>query len=559
MKKNGAIIFIVLAILVFLGVFGVVKLSNTTKDPDKVAEQEAKKLEKRVNKINPEEKELVKGTVQLGTSSLAEELPDISKYPLSVEGNGVINVEIFSSGEKAGEGNDGWLNDMAKKFNQSGAQINGNSVTVSIRQISSGTGADYISSGKYLPDGYTPSNTLWGAIVQAQGQDISIVSDRLVGNVSGVLISNKIKKELEKEYGEASLKTVVQATADGKMAMGYTNPFSSATGLNFLLETLYTYDSENILSDTAIQGFSAFQKNVPFVSYVTMQMREAAASGSLDGMIMEYQTYENDREIKSYQFIPFGLRHDNPLYAVGNISSERREALQMFADFCATDSAQKKATEYGFNRLEDYSSDLPEFDGAEVLEAQNLWKENKDSGNSITAVFVADVSGSMSGAPINELRESLINAAQYINSENSIGLVSYSTDVSIDLPIAKFDLDQRTYFNGAVENMVALGGTATYDGIAVATKMLLDAKAADPDTKLVLFLLSDGQKNQGCDIGDIRKVLQAYQIPVYSIAYGSEADMDELKEVSGINEAAVIDADSDDVVYQLKNLFNAQM
>ena len=35
--------------------------------------------------------------------------------------------------------------------------------------------------------------------------------------------------------------------------------------------------------------------------------------------------------------------------------------------------------------------------------------------------------------------------------------------------------------------------------------------------------------------------------------------MDELKEVSGINEAAVIDADSDDVVYQLKNLFNAQM
>ena len=231
----------------------------------------------------------------------------------------------------------------------------------------------------------------------------------------------------------------------------------------------------------------------------------------------------------------------------------------MFADFCATDSAQKKATEYGFNRLADYSSALPEFDGAEVLEAQNLWKENKDSGNSITAVFVADVSGSMSGAPINELRESLINAAQYINSENSIGLVSYSTDVSIDLPIAKFDLDQRTYFNGAVENMVALGGTATYDGIAVATKMLLDAKAADPDTKLVLFLLSDGQKNQGCDIGDIRKVLQAYQIPVYSIAYGSEADMDELKEVSGINEAAVIDADSDDVVYQLKNLFNAQM
>ena len=51
----------------------------------------------------------------------------------------------------------------------------------------------------------------------------------------------------------------------------------------------------------------------------------------------------------------------------------------MFSDFCATDKAQKKAEKYGFNRLEDYTSDLPEFDGAEVLEAQNLWKENKDS------------------------------------------------------------------------------------------------------------------------------------------------------------------------------------
>ena len=49
MKKNGAIIFIVLAILVFLGVFGVVKLSNTTKDPDKVAEQEAAEMNEAVD------------------------------------------------------------------------------------------------------------------------------------------------------------------------------------------------------------------------------------------------------------------------------------------------------------------------------------------------------------------------------------------------------------------------------------------------------------------------------------------------------------------------------
>ena len=209
--------------------------------------------------------------------------------------------------------------------------------------------------------------------------------------------------------------------------------------------------------------------------------------------------------------------------------------------------------------MDDYTSQIPELDGATIMEAQKLWKENKDNGTCITAVFVADISGSMDGEPLNQLKESLINAGQYIDEENSIGLVSFNSDVYIDLPINKFDLNQRSYFNGAVENLTALGGTATYNGITVGAKMLADAKKKDPNTKLVLFLLSDGQQNQGYNLSDVDGILKEYQIPVYSIAYGGEADLEELKAVSGVNEATVIDADSDDVLYKLKNLFNALM
>lgn len=48
-----------------------------------------------------------------------DELPDIdSSYPFVVEGNGEVNIEIFSSGEKAAEsGSDSFLTSMAKKFN----------------------------------------------------------------------------------------------------------------------------------------------------------------------------------------------------------------------------------------------------------------------------------------------------------------------------------------------------------------------------------------------------------------------------------------------------------
>ena len=43
------------------------------------------------------------------------------------------------------------------------------------------------------------------------------------------------------------------------------------------------------------------------------------------------------------------------------------------------------------------------------------------------------------------------------NSNNQIGLVSYSTDVTINLPINEFNLNQKAYFNGALDGLYANG------------------------------------------------------------------------------------------------------
>lgn len=555
MKKNGVIAFIIIAVILFAGVFGVLKLTEN-KDGTGNAE---KKLSRMVERIGATDQEPVKGTVEFNENDLAAELPEISKYPLALEGKGNINIEIMSSPEKAGDNYDGWLLEVAKKFNQENIKIGGKTISVSIRSISSGTAADYIISGKHVPEAFTPSNELWGEMIQSKGIELELIEKRLAGNVAGILLSSKTQKKIAEKYKEVTLETVVQATVDNEITMGYTNPFTSSTGLNFLLETLYTYDSKNMLSDGAVEEFTKFQKNIPFVAYTTLQMRNAASKGTLDGMVMEYQIYVNTKELRDYIFIPFGVRHDSPLYATSKLEQDKKKVLTMFRDYCLNEESQKLASEYGFNENADYVSSLPEIKGETILEAQDLWKENKDGGNSITAVFVADISGSMSGEPINELKNSLINAGQYIKDENSIGLVSFNNKVYVDLPIAQFDLNQRAYFNGAVSNLNALGGTATYDGITVGVDMLVKAKETNPNTKLVLFLLSDGRKNDGYDLKDVKSILETYQIPVYSIAYGNDCDLNELNEVSSVNEAATINADSDDVVYQLKNLFNAQM
>lgn len=561
-KKKGNIIgiLIVMAIIIFGVIYGGITLTkNWGKSKETISKENATgKLKKICKDININEVEPRKVPIDLGVKDVKDTIPNIDKYPAKVENTTDSYIEIFSTGEKAGNGKDGWLIDVANNFNESKFEINGKIISVKVREIASGLGMDYIISEKYLPDAYSPSNELWGEMIKANGKTIELCDDRMVGNVAGILISKEKYDELIKKYGAINLKNITQAVANGEINMGYTNPFASATGLNFLVSTLATFDSSNPLSEKAIDGFNEFQNNIPLIAYTTLQLRNSAESGILDGFIMEYQTYINSPELKTdYIFTPFGYRHDSPLYSVGNLSNEKKEILNKFIEFYKQDKYQELAVKDGFNALEDYKCEIENLDGNTILQAQKLWKENKNGDKPIVAVFVADVSGSMEGEPLNELKKSLLNGSRYIGEENSIGLVTYSNDVNINLPIEKFDLNQRSLFTGAVQDMDASGGTATFDAIAVAVQMLLDEKEKNPDAKLMLFVLSDGETNIGHSLDDLREILESVKIPVHTIGYN--ANIEALENISRINEATSINADSDDVIYKLGSLFNAEM
>jgi Ca-activated chloride channel family protein len=56
---------------------------------------------------------------------------------------------------------------------------------------------------------------------------------------------------------------------------------------------------------------------------------------------------------------------------------------------------------------------------------------------------------------------------------------------------------------------------------------------------------------------EVSGIVEAIGIPVHTI--GFEADIAELKRLSGLVEAASIDAVEDDVCYKLASMFNAEM
>lgn len=491
--------------------------------------------------------------------STADALSDISTYNIVVQGKGDINIEIAGATEMTSdESPDNWLTLVAEKFNKQKYTIDGKSVSVTVRQITSGEVVTYMLAGAYQPEVFIPSASMWGDMLSASGFTTNQITDKLVGNTAGILMKNSVYDDFIETYGEASLSNIITAAIAGDIVFAYPNPYTSTTGLNGVGGILAAFDPDDPLSNTAITQLQDYQKTSPPVAYTTAVLRNQAAKGIINTMLMEEQAYINTTELKDYTYIPFGIRHDHPVYTFDYCSDAEVEAAELFVEYCLSDENQKLATEKGFNRHDDYVSQDPGFSGTDWINAQKIWKENKSGGNPIVAVFIADTSDSMRGEPINSLKSSLVSASTYISEDNYIGLVSYDSDVTINLPIAKFDATQRAYFSGEVKNLSASGNTATYDAVLAAMQMLVKAKEDIPDAQLMLFLLTDGAKNTGYSLNRITPIVDGLEVPVYTIAYNYGGNK-ELETLSNINEATALNADSDNIVNQLRNLFNTQM
>ncbi len=504
------------------------------------------------------------GTVDVKPADLERSLPPISNYPLVVTGgSGAVVAEIFVSTEKSGSGTDGWMVEAAEAFNRSGQTVgNGRAARVSIRKIASGTGYQFIASKKYLPDGYSPSNHLWVRMAEARGRKMTPISEKTVGNIAGIVMKEDVADEIEKTSGAVTVQAIIDATVQGKISVGYTNPYASSTGLNFLATVLMTFaggDESKMLSPEIVSAFEAFQRSVPFIAMTTLQMRESVRQdGSLDAFVMEYQTYIKTDELQSgYRFIPFGIRHDNPLYAVGDPGPQKIEALRLFAKFLKSNKLTRQAAEFGFDPKIKYDPPFKTPTGKSLVAAQRVWKQKKDAGRRVAAVFLADVSGSMNGDRIRQLSAALLEGSGFIAQENSIGLVTFSKEVTILLPVKPFALVQKSAFHTAVKGLRVGGNTAMYDGVAVSLSLLVEEKLKDPDIKPILFVLTDGETNEGMDFDDMDEIVEGLGIPVYTI--GFEANIGELRKLSGLVEAASLDAQSNDIRYTIGSLLNTQM
>jgi Ca-activated chloride channel family protein len=161
----------------------------------------------------------------------------------------------------------------------------------------------------------------------------------------------------------------------------------------------------------------------------------------------------------------------------------------------------------------------------------------------------------MAGSRILAVQQALRSAREFIGSETAVGMVEFNDFATLRLPIAEFDLNHQGQFVAAMEDMSPTGATAMYDGIALGLSMLLGHREANPDSKLLLFVLTDGENNAGLVLEDMDEVIAGLRVPIYTV--GFEANLDELAQLSALVEAASINANEEDVEFKMAALFNA--
>ena len=205
--------------------------------------------------------------------TVADTLADIDTFPITVQGSGEIDLEIAAPSEFTGSQPDDWLNVVAQRFNQSGAEVDGKRVSVTVRKMASGEVVTYMTGGGYKPDLYIPSSYALGEMLRAGGIGVVELADRVAGNTAGMLIKKDVYDTFTEKYGDATVGSVLEATLAGDLTFAYTNPYTSATGLNILTTMLHSFDAADPLSDRASEKLLEYQKQSPPVAYTTGVLR----------------------------------------------------------------------------------------------------------------------------------------------------------------------------------------------------------------------------------------------------------------------------------------------
>ena len=399
-----------------------------------------------------------------------------------------------------------------------------------------------------------------------------------------------ITKSKAKELGfidkEIYNKDILNAIREGKLKYVMSSVTKTNTGatsylsfLNSMAGSPEVLTEEMLNKDSLKNDLKDFFKGVERVSGDEEYLIEMYQNGNYNAMInYESSLIElNQKLVKSgkeplYLIYPVdGVAiNDMPFAYISNDATDEKnkEKFTKLQSYLRSYDAIKQMQEYGYRSwyggtnnnankkvfnpdwgidTSKYLKDMKYPSKKVITKAINLYIESFRKPTHV--VFCLDVSGSMYGDGVEELKD----AMNYIldkekasadnlqfSDEDKITVITFNSKVKDIYPTKRGS--ETTEIINSINNLSPNGGTNIYDPSIEALKILKNDDS-DEYTKTVI-LMTDGNSNAGS-----YNVLKNYyknnklDIPIYSITFGSSSEY-ELSEIAELTNAKVFDGKS---------------
>ena len=494
------------------------------------------------------------------------------------------------------------MDTLLPQFNARRFQVGGKPVFVEGHPATSGEVQNEILDGKLKPHVWSPASSLWGRLLNytADREYVADENPSLASSPVVIAMWEPLARALgwpDKALGFADILELATTKSDwaefgkptfGAFKLGHTNPDFSTSGLSFVAAQYYSSAGkregltiEDVERPAIRAKVSAIQSSIVHYgdsgSFFSEQLATrgpgfASAVAMEETTLIEFNQERKPGEMKLAAIYPREGTYmtDNPfmvLDAPWSTAAHRTaaEELGRWLQEQLTPSTlakfQYRSGERGVaplppvtlanGALPDQPKRLLSLPEPEVLaRIKAAWHEDRKPAN---ILLVVDVSGSMEDEDkLDQARRGLLTFLDQLSPKDRVGLTAFSGRTRELMPIAPF-AGNGAALRSLVSELVADGDTALYDA-ALAGWETVDALADDTRINAVV-LLSDGEDtaSENTELSVLTSKLRSRtrgegrQIRVFSIAYGKDASLDVLEDISQASGGEAYESDPENI------------
>ena len=184
-------------------------------------------------------------------------------------------------------------------------------------------------------------------------------------------------------------------------------------------------------------------------------------------------------------------------------------------------------------------------------------EDKSEKMKGVDLICIVDVSGSMSGQKLSQVKQSLKYLVSIMNEQDNFALIKFSTSATIIKNFTQMTSENKTDVINKIESFYASGNTDIYSSLEKALDMITH-DYSDGERIASIILLSDGQdtkngKNVPKKFSDLLKATNKgdYAFTLHTFGYGNDHDADTLKELAKVKGGSFVFVNETniDVVY----------